>query len=457
MRLQQILLAMAMLSGLCGHVLGGLAPAAIIEIHPSSTESCEEEFEAIANNLQPGDELVLHDGIYSQGCRRAITVKGEPDNPIVIRAADGAHPLITRSPKTNAKENNIEILDSSYLVIRGLHFRGGSIGVRIIRGSHLTLEDNEIFETQNNAVAINNGDGDSLVLRRNHIHHTGLYRFGPTEGEGIYIGCHDGACKVTNSLFEGNYIHHLRGTSDGGNDGIEIKVGSYGNIVRDNVIHDTTIGKEYPCIFVYGGGPERNIVEGNAMWNCGEGIQVVADAIIRNNLVLKSAIAGIVAAPHTANPRVRNVTIVNNTIVGHPRCLDIRWEGAENMILANNAVYCPDGSAVNGNGLDGKGITIRANFVDGVLIGARLDKARFLPGGKLANALVFTDPFDVWPRPKSALIGKGDARFAPRRDFNDAPRGTKSVDVGAYEARALTANPGWKVAPGFKPPSAKHD
>jgi hypothetical protein len=262
---------------------------------------------------------------------------------------------------------------------------------------------------------------------------------------------------VTNSLFEGNYIHHLRGTSDGGNDGIEIKVGSYGNIVRDNVIHDTTIGKEYPCIFVYGGGPERNIVEGNAMWNCGEGIQVVADAIIRNNLVLKSAIAGIVAAPHTANPRVRNVTIVNNTIVGHPRCLDIRWEGAENMILANNAVYCPDGSAVNGNGLDGKGITIRANFVDGVLIGARLDKARFLPGGKLANALVFTDPFDVWPRPKSALIGKGDARFAPRRDFNDAPRGTKSVDVGAYEARALTANPGWKVAPGFKPPSAKHD
>jgi hypothetical protein len=457
MTVRQIFLVTAVLLGLCGHGLRGAASAATIEIHPSSTESCEEEFEAIANKLQPGDELVLHDGIYSQGCRRTITVKGEPDGPIVIRAAEEARPLIMRSPKSNAAENNIEIVDSSYLVIRGLRFRGGSIGVRIVRGSHLTLEDNEIFETQNNAVAINSGDTDSLILRRNHIHHTGLYLFGPTEGEGMYIGCHDGSCKVTNSLFEGNYIHDLRATSDGGNDGIEIKVGSYGNVVRDNVIHNTNIGKEYPCIFVYGGGPERNIVEGNAVWNCGEGIQVVADAIIRNNLVLKSAIAGIVAAPHAANRRVRNVTIVNNTIVGHPRCLDIRWEGAENMILANNAVFCPDGSAVNGTGFDGKGVIIRANFVEGVLIGTHLDKERFLPGGNLARALVFTDPFDVWPRPKSVLIGKGDARFAPRRDFNAAPRGVKSVDVGAYEARTLIANPGWKVVPGFKAPPTKHD
>ena len=52
----------------------------------------------------------------------------------------------------------------------------------------------------------------------------------------MYIGCHDGSCRTSDSLFEGNYIHHTRGTSDGGNDGIEIKAGSYGNIVRNNVI-----------------------------------------------------------------------------------------------------------------------------------------------------------------------------------------------------------------------------
>jgi hypothetical protein len=67
-------------------------------------------------------------------------------------------------------------------------------------------------------------------------------------------------------LIEGNYIHHTRATSDGGNDGIEIKVGSYNNIIRNNVIHDTTDGRQYPCIFVCGGGPGLNVVEGNAMW-----------------------------------------------------------------------------------------------------------------------------------------------------------------------------------------------
>jgi hypothetical protein len=457
MILRLIFLASVVLFSLCGYGGRGEASAETFEIHPASTETCDEEFESIANKLQPGDELVLHDGVYAQGCRRAITVKGEPGKRIVIRAAAGSHPLITRSAKTNATENNIDLIDSSQLIIRGLRFRGGSIGMRITRGSHLTIENNEIFETQNNAIAINSGDTDSLVIRHNHIHHTGLYALGPTEGEGMYIGCHDGSCKVTNSVFESNYIHHLRGTSDGGNDGIEIKVGSYGNVVRDNVIHDTNIGREYPCIFVYGGGSERNIVEGNALWNCGEGIQVVADAIVRNNLVLNSAIAGIVAAPHAANRRVRNVTIVNNTIVGHPRCLDIRWDGAENMILANNAVYCPDGLAVSAKGLDGKGITIRANFLEGGLTGVGFDKERFLPGGRIANAFSSADPLDVWPRPKSVLIGAGVARLAPRSDFNNARRGNKSVDVGAYETGNLIANPGWKIMSGPKQSPAKRN
>ena len=50
------------------------------------------------------------------------------------------------------------------------------------------------------------------------------------------------------------------------------------------MIHDTTIGTHYPCIFVYGGGAGLNVVEGNVLWNCGEAIQVVSDAVVRNNL-----------------------------------------------------------------------------------------------------------------------------------------------------------------------------
>ena len=43
------------------------AKGAIIEIFPSNADySCNEEFENVANTLKPGDELVLHGGIYSQ-------------------------------------------------------------------------------------------------------------------------------------------------------------------------------------------------------------------------------------------------------------------------------------------------------------------------------------------------------------------------------------------------------
>ena len=421
------------------------------EIHPPNSDSCDEEFENLANKLKPGDELILHDGIYSQGCRRAITAKGEADKPIVIRAAPGARPVITRPAHSNTTQNNIEIVDSAYLTIRGLHFRGGSIGFRIIRGHHITLEDNEIAETQNNALAVNAGDVDALYVRRNHIHHTGLHSTAPTEGEGMYLGCHDGKCKVTNSIFEGNYIHHLRGTSEGGNDGIEIKLGSFGNVVRDNVIHDTNIGTQYPCIFVYGGGAGVNVIEGNVMWNCGEGIQVVADALVQNNLILNSSLTGITAAPQSANRRVRNVTIANNTVVGHPKCLDLRWEGSENMVLANNAFYCAGGVAIDALGLNGAGVTVRANAAEGTLMGVYLDGQKFIAGGRAANTFKSSDPLDLWPHAKSALVGTGDAKFAPRQDFNHQPRTAAKVDIGAYQSGGQPDNPGWKIAPGFKP------
>jgi hypothetical protein len=425
-----------------------MAEAATIEIL-SSIADCSEEFENLANGLQPGDELVLHGGIYSQNCRRAITANGTAANPIIIRAATGESPLLTRPSNQLDTQNNIEIVNSSYLIIRGLRFQGGSAGVRFIGGHHITLEDCEIFDTGNNAISMNSGNYDAFVIRRNHIHHTGLSMSGTTEGEGMYVGCNDNTCRATNSLIDGNYIHHLRATSDGGNDGIEIKVGSYGNVVRNNVIHDTNIGRQYPCIFVYGGGSTVNIVEGNAMWNCGEAIQVVSDAIVRNNLILNSSVTGITAAPHSQVAQMRNVTIVNNTIYGHPDCLYIRWSGATNMSLANNAIYCPGSTAVNASGLTGSGIVVQTNYVQGSLSGATIDNVRFFSGGNSTSAFVNPAQLDFWPTPTSPLIGSASAAMAPPLDFNERAR-TAPPDAGAYETDGSSANPGWRVGPGFK-------
>lgn len=427
------------------------AESAVIEIYPQNANStCNEEFENVANALQPGDELVLHGGTYTQTCRRAISVVGTPQNPITIRAAGGEVPVLTRpgNPSQGFPENNIEIIDSAYVSIQGLHFDGGDIGVRFIGGHHITFEENEIFNTANNAIAMNSGNTDAFTLRRNHIHHTGLLdlSLGTTEGEGMYVGCNNATCTATNHTIENNYIHDLRGTSGGGNDGIEVKVGSYNNLIRDNVIHNTTIGTRYPCIFVYGGGPGQNIVEGNALWNCGEAIQVVSDAVVRNNLILNSDV-GITAAPHAQVGQIRNVTIAHNTIYGHGECLYVRWSGASGMVLANNAVYCPGHSAVDAAGLSGA--TVSTNYVEGGLSGVSIDNQAFFSGGSANAAFASPVGLNFWLPPGSPLIENADPNHATAIDFNLSVRDSP-YDVGAYETDAQTTNPGWQVGPGFK-------
>jgi hypothetical protein len=427
-------------------IYGSGGAAVTYEIYPASVSS-QEEFETVAHSLKPGDELILHGGVYSQNARRAVTANGTADRPIVIRAAEGEEPFLTRPADHSDRYNNIEFVDCSYLTIRGLHFQGGSSGVRFIRGHHVTFEQCEISGTANNALTMNSGNCDAFIIRRNHIHHTGLSNRGPTEGEGMYIGAHDGSYVTTNTLVESNYIHHLRGTSIGGNDGIEIKFGSYGNTVRDNVIHDTNIGRKYPGVFVYGGGKEINIVEGNVIWNAGEGIQVVSDAIIRNNIIFNCESTGITAAPHAAVPSMRNVRIVNNTIVNHPKGVLIRWDKASDMVFANNAVYCRGATAIDASGID-KCIA-SANYVEGRLVGVTIDGSHFLNGGTISEA--FTDPAqsDYWPRPDSVLVGHADPHYVPDLDFNRTPR-KPPFAVGAYESEGSPNNPGRPLRAGFK-------
>ena len=416
------------------------------EIHPATVDS-QEEFETLANSLKPGDELILHGGTYSQSERRSITAQGTPDKPIIIRAADGKESLLTHPTDSTRRFNNIEFVDCAHLIIRGLHFRGGSSGVRFIRGHHITFEDCEISQTTNNALTMNSGDCDAFIIRRNHIHHTGLSERGSTEGEGMYIGVHDGSHITTNTLVEGNYIHHLRGIGSGGNDGIEIKFGSHGNVVRNNAIHDTNLGRQYPGIFVYGGGPGTNVVEGNVIWHAGEGIQIVSDAVVRNNIIFDCSATGITAAPHAAVPQVRNAMIVHNTIFNAPIGVRFGWAKATNMVFANNAIYCAAGTAIRADGL-GTAL-LRNNAVQGRLSGVALDSRQFFDGGTPAEAFIDPARHDFRPRPSSPLLGRADVRFAPPLDFNSTER-SAPFDVGAYETTGQQRNPGWAIEAGFK-------
>jgi hypothetical protein len=419
--------------GLCTLVglLGApaIARAASTEIGPSADLGQE-----IAK-LGPGDELVLQGGTYTLSAKLTITVKGTASAPITIRAKDGETPIITR----DASQNVINVDNTEYIVLRGLEITQGSHGIRMTNSSFITVEDCHIHNTGDVGVSANvpGSKYEGLVIRGNDIHDTG------GTGEGMYLGCNNDGCQMFDSLIEKNHVHDtINGVSQG--DGIEIKQGSYNNIVRDNVIHDTN----YPCLIIYGtAGHAVNLLERNAVWNCGDqGIQAEADAIIRNNLILGAANDGI-HDQLQQQQSVKDLTIVHNTIINAGD--GIRTDAVSGaVIIANNAIYSQSGNAIRVSG-DTTKITIAGNFGMG---STQNVSGGFTAGGALATDFVDAafggTKLNVFPKAGSKLIGAGDTQYVTDDDFNGTQR-NGVPDVGAYKYDAA-GNPGWPVGPGFK-------
>lgn len=391
------------------------------------------------SKLLPGDELVLAGGTYSINQLFVVSVSGTEDDPIVIRAADGEIPIITR-PDANQNIINIE---GSYLVLRGIELTGGSRGIRLGDVDFVTIEDCHVHDTAANAISANDVgvDYEGMVIRHNQIHHTG------GNGEGMYLGCNDNGCQFHDAIIEQNWVHDTKGPTVDQGDGIEIKEGSYGNIVRDNVIHDTA----YPCIITYsavGNGPP-NVIERNVMWACGDhGIQSAADATIRNNIILGAAADGIRNQPHQSGAP-DNIVISHNTIL-KPAGDAIRSDGiVGSVVIANNAVYAQNGNALRAAG-NLAGLVVAGNVGVGALSGV---SSGFAATGDLAIDFVAASysgvaPNDVFPIAGSALVGTADAAHLVSDDFNGTPRGGQ-LDAGAYLFDAA-GNAGWPLGPGFK-------
>lgn len=403
--------------------------AAEIEIGPSANVRT-----AVAD-LQPGDVLVLRGGTYTFDGNMTWTANGTPAEPITIRAKAGERPLLTQA--TNL-QNVIEIRDSSYLVVERLAFTGGSHGIRLRNSDYVTIQDCEIFETGDVAISANSGGTyEGLRLLRNHIHHTN------GTGEGMYLGCNNDNCRVANSLVEGNYIHHTNRASVVQGDGIELKEGSYGNTIRDNVIHDT----KYPGIIAYStvGNGAQNVIEGNVIWNVLDNtVQMAADVVFRNNIVL-----GNVAMQSHQSGRPANIEIVHNTIITSGSGIQVR-NVVGPILIANNAVYA-QGSAIRLISGDLGQVTVAGNVGAGGVSGG---SGGWTTGNGIAADLESAGysgepPIDAFPASGSALIGAGDTRYTVQNDFNRDDR-AGSVDVGAYRYQS-GGNPGWAVRAGFKP------
>jgi hypothetical protein len=398
-----------------------------------------DDVEAAINAAEPGDELVLDGGSYTLTERFGISVQGTEQAPIVIRAADGETPHFHRP---TADQNVIDVDDGAHLVFRGLEISGGSHGLRLVQASFVTVERCNIHDTGDVALSANSGDSyQGLKILRNEIHHTN------STGEGMYLGCNDDGCRVFDSLIEGNWIHHTNGSTVVQGDGIELKEGSYNNIIRDNVIHDTN----YPCILTYStvGNGAPNVIERNALWNCGDhGIQSAADAIIRNNIIFGSGSDGIAMQQHQAGSPA-NLMVLHNTVLHASNDAISLRNAVGSVVIANNAVYAQDGSALFVGAGDLTGLIVAGNVGEGGLAGT----SGGLSPGAIGSDFVMAHyqgapPIDVFPATGSALVAAGDGAHAVDDDFNGTPR-ADSLDAGAY-VYAARGNPGWIPAEGFK-------
>jgi hypothetical protein len=403
--------------------------AAVIDLFPSGS------FEAAVENLNPGDTLIVHAGTYQDSGRISISVQGTPSLPVVIQGAAGeARPLITR-PGSAAVQNTINIEGATHLTVKGLEITGnGGDGINMSGGpSFITLEDLDIHDVD---VGVNfRSSMDHITVRRCHIHRTGI---GGGTGEGMYVGCNNATCIVRDSVLENNWIHDaLPGTTQG--DGIEIKVGSHSNLIRDNVIYNMS----YPGVLAYGTGANPvNVIEGNVVWNCLEGISALSDAVVRNNIVIQSG-SGVGSYNHVQVSGRKNVTIVHNTLYDNDAGL--YFQGTVNgLVVANNAVYSPGGTAVSG----APGGTYQSNYVAGSVSGG-IDGTKFISAGSASTAFVNPTGRDFWPQVGSPLIGTAQAAQAPPFDFNHRSR-TVPHDVGAYAVLGASANRGWSIQENFK-------
>lgn len=422
--------------------------AASIEVNPG------EDIIALTASLSPGTEIVFNDGAYQIESPLDWTGIGTADQPIVLRAASGAHPVI----QLNSSWTVARLHDAQYVEITGLTFSGtqayfdgdgGYDGMHIDNCSHVTFENNVVKTISRNALVMG-GNNVDITVTHNEI-------TGTEDGTGIYVGCGDASCWTQDSTVSGNWVHDLGGQYAYG---ILFEAGTQNVVIEDNVIHNVAARGLQVESTEFG---DPNTVNGNAIWAIGlvdvntdgVGLGVYGSAVVQNNLVFNILGRGLRLS--SADGRAfENTAVSFNTIVGTSDWgIDLAdFAGNPGMVLANNVVANPIGRGmrVGADDIDPQNRLI-SNVISGYVEGVDplIYPGAILAGGGLQD---FSDPdaFNFYPNSFSLLVDSADAAgesYVPAFDFNGYQRDGEFPDVGAYELVA-SENPGWVVAPGFK-------
>ena len=298
-----------------------------------------ENYRDILTQLQPGDELILHEGLYEGSA--AINISGLPDKPIIIRGYGNGEerPVML----WEGKGANLLQIGASNIIIDFLEFRSKYVYAIRLRGSE---SDSSSNVTIKNCVFYKSGGGDisaNSSLAYDNIQILDNYFIG-SQKTAVYIGIHDGKSNVTNFTFKGNVID---GSQIYGDDivgyGIELKLNVTKSLIENNYI--TT--PKGPCIMVYGAedsdANNANIVRNNIVVGSREEAGIVVGggpSKVEGNLGL--GCKGGISVQNYGNRNIlHNVVLQRNTAVCD-RNFGISLGNVQNITARDNSVIIND-------------------------------------------------------------------------------------------------------------------
>jgi parallel beta-helix repeat protein len=374
--------------------------------------------------LQAGQMLEIGSGTYTLPAQNFnLNLSGSATSPIWIVAKAGATPIIYMpTTSKNIIDAGSASSPTAYVVLRGITFTGGSAGLRLHHVSNFWLDQCTIHNTGDAGITTNTQNTSHIYITRNHIYDTHGY------GEGMYLGANNGAVKMHSSVIALNHVHHTgTGPGDLQGDGIELKQGSFNNLIAENIVHNNN----YPSILVYGtDGAAPNIIERNICFNSGDNVlQVQGDAIIRNNLIM-GGINAFYSRNHQGS--VQNLRVTHNTFVNTGRAVYLAdWAGKPNMIFANNIAYSQNAQAITLNG-GSTGVTHAGNAYYGSISGV---SGGYILGTGLADFINLSwdaTAIDGKPAMSSPLVGSADLNYLDLLDINGVER-IAPHEAGAFD------------------------
>jgi len=366
-------------------------------------------------SLLPGDLLEMGEGIYSVDRLWDITASGTAESPVWIVSASDAKVVITRP---NDRQNILNVGRSQavqFLGLRGLEFTGGSHGIRLGKCSDVWIDQCLIHHTGGVGLSANSAHTQRIYLTRNTIHHCS------DTAEGMYLGGNQGEVIMSDSVIALNHVYECRGSQG---DGIELKQGSWGNLIAANTVHDCN----YPCITVYGtAGRPQNVIERNVCYRSEDSVmQVQGEAIVRNNLLVAGKNAALASTDHQG--KTVNLQVIHNTLVnvGHA-FRGGSWNARSQMVLANNVIYSKGQNAIHfANGHAGVEIVGNVVFGDGPKFDSRIGRGL----ADFKNLTWDASQLDATPVAEAAF-DQDASPYSAIEDLHGKPRNNRKIVSGA--------------------------